>query len=199
MTDTENPYQSPGETSQPSPEDEPNITLLNVLRAFLLWCCVCAVSAIPSFVLGMNVANYHYEMVAMGIGILIFAVGYTAVDLSFLRQLARRNPAIRRTLFIAYIGRMTLSAIFPAGMMLDMWPGLISVIVVEALFGQQSDVPELGNFAQVLVTTLFQGVLMNAVLLAAMLPIYGFCRMLGIPNHRPELMTAPTVALEANL
>ena len=33
-----------------------------------------------------------------------------------------------------------------------------------------------------LFATLVQGVLMNAILLAVMLPIYAVCRMLGIPN-----------------
>ena len=183
---SQNPYQSPSDLTptverQAIPKDAP----VSIPRSLLMWCCVCSVTAIPSLLLGTAISETPFAIPAMCIGILFFAIGYTVVDVLYLRTRVRQNPALRKTLWIGYIIRMAVSAGAPLGVMLDMWPGMLSVGLTQLIFGGGA----LSSFIQVLFTTLVQGVLMNAILLAVLLPIYAVCRMAGIPNYHSDPIT----------
>ena len=143
-----------------------------------MWGFVCTITAIPSLFFGTAVSETPFAIPAMSVGILIFAIGYTVIDVLYLRTRVRQNPALRKTLWIGYIIRMAISAGAPLGAMIDIWPGMLAVVLTSLIFGGD----QISSFVQVLFATLVQGVLMNAILLAVMLPIYAVCRMLGIPN-----------------
>ena len=143
-----------------------------------MWCFVCTITAIPSLFFGAAVSETPFAIPAMSVGILIFAIGYTVIDVLYLRTRVRQNPALRKTLWIGYIIRMAVSAGAPLGAMIDIWPGMLAVVLTSLIFGED----QISSFVQVLFATLVQGVLMNAILLAVMLPIYAVCRMAGIPN-----------------
>ena len=96
---------------------------------------------------------------------------------------ADRCPHVRRTLLIGYGTRLLMSLLFPLGLTLDMFLGVIAVSLVETAMSipYGSDASRL-TFAVVFVTTLVQGVLLNLVLVAYMALI--FAVQWGIAHRR---------------
>src|SRR5690554_1463469 len=78
-----------------------------LLRRFLLWALICSISAAPSFVLAMG----EYDTAAMVTGILLFALGYTALTGTGWFNRFHARPFIRRTLYIGYGARLALSGL----------------------------------------------------------------------------------------
>lgn len=136
-------------------------------RTAIRWFFVCSISAVPSFVLGLTVTDGE-QIAAMVIGILIFAVGYTALDYRTSHRPWRQNPMIRRTLRLAYGTRVAISLLFPLGGFLDLYCGIVAIWTTELVSGQGLTVGSAGSgpvaFLRVVFTTLVQGSLMNIVL-----------------------------------
>ena len=133
----------------------------------------------------------------MVVGIFVFAVGYAVFDLLFLRSRIRQNPALKRTVFIGYGLRMTASAIFPVGMMLDMWSGMASVMIVSSIRGLTSqlngeNIGRLDSFPSVGLCTVLQGIFLNAILFAFMLAIYCVVILFGVPKQTAESIAIDT-------
>ncbi|MEM8668311.1 MAG: hypothetical protein AAGG48_12410 [Planctomycetota bacterium] len=162
-----NPYQPTTEVSQevryPTDPDEPD----SVGRVARRWFLVCGISALPSFFFGFSLSGGRLS--GMLLGIFLFAIGYTALDLNTADWPIRKKPSIRRTLKIAYGTRVAISIIFPIGMYLDLVCGIFSVGIVSTVFdggmepfnGPNGDKM---SFLGTLITTLVQGCILNLVL-----------------------------------
>lgn len=157
-----------------------------VVRRLLLWTFICVVSAAPSFLF----ASHQFNHAAMIVGVCAFIAAYTAfTSTSWFNQL-RRRPFVRRTLYIGYGTRLALSllhglafAIAVSGrptpwvfMLIDVWPGLLSVEIVRTLLAAETE-----SFIGTLWTTLVQGTLLNIILLVFMLIVYLVQRLFMTP------------------
>jgi hypothetical protein len=181
---TDNPYQNLVIDDPPAPATAEAWQLADLLRCFALWLVVCGISAIPSFIWGHNLAEHPLKFPAMLLGVAAFAIAYTLVDSRLLRAALSNNLLLKRAAFIGFGIRLTVSAIFPLGMMVDLVPGMLSVMIVQATRWHASG-PELGQIGTIVATTLVQGVLLNVVLWSGILVIY--CVLLLIPSRRREL------------
>lgn len=179
----ENPYAPPiGEVRLRSPEADladysPSEKQRSWLGSLVVWGLVCTVSAIPSFVWGLGtIASTH--ILAMLLGVLIFIVGYVFADQLTQSSSWRRNKSLRLSLKIGYITRLIISIVFPVGGTLDMFCGLLSISMIDfagrsTIGGGLSLGPGVGSFGEVLATTLVQGVVLNVVLSAFVLLVFG--------------------------
>jgi len=166
-----------------------------VLRRLLLWTVICAVSAAPSFLL----AKDEFNRAAMALGVCLFIAAYTVATSTAAFERFHRRPFVRRTFYIGYGARLVLSMLMPLGMpgigmpgfsippmfilmFPDIWPGFISLRVVDAI-GLE---PE--SFAGTLATTIVQGALLNLIIFFFMLIVYGVQRpFLKLPpDHAPR-------------
>jgi hypothetical protein len=184
----ENPYEAPHAEPAPVVRSSAGSAALDVIQRSLLWIVICGVSAIPSFLWGMNVSRPPFSAIAMILGTLIFAAGYTVLDLVSLREICRRNEALRRAIFFGFGTRLVCSAIFPIGAVLDMFPGIISVGLVERLVGSLQNDHTSWMITSVFLTTLIQGLLLNIELWCLIVLIYGL--VLAWPNRRRRLNDA---------
>jgi hypothetical protein len=145
-----------------------NRNAADFLRRLLRWTVVCTIAAAPSFFWGAP----QYDRMAMASGVALVIFIYTlATGSNFVRTI-RREPFVERTLRIGFSTRLAISLLFPFGLLADLYPGLLTVRIIEALFGHEH------GFAPAFVGTLIQGGLLNLVLLAYMFVIYGFQRAL---------------------
>ena len=130
----------------------------------LRWFSICSLCAVPSFIVGFGVTNGRYG--AMLTGIMIFSVCYTLLDYGTARQPWRSRKLIRRTLRTTYGTRIAITILFPIGYVLDLFCGMLSIRLTQAIAGTEftTDGPGLHTFANVLLTTLIQGSIMNIVL-----------------------------------
>lgn len=181
----DNPYQAPRDAVPVVRSTLVRITPWVALRTLALWILICGVSAIPSFVMGMQVAQHPHRAFAMSLGVFIFAVGYTLVDLLFLHNRAKRNPALRLALFTGYIARMVVSVLFPIGIMIDVWTGFASVAIVSGIGAQ--DTVALNTYTAICLATILQGVFLNVILVAFMLLLYGLLNLFGVQKQKIEL------------
>ncbi len=169
-----NPYQvSSGvvETTFTDLANSPSepIPKASLLRTAVRWFFVCGISCIPSFTIGLGIASS--PPLAMVMGVILFAVGYTALDYATAGSPVRQNSEVSRTLKIAYGTRIAITIIFPVGLYLDMMCGILSVSAMEFLLGSQQLALE--SFAGALITTLAQGITLNGLLALYALLVHG--------------------------
>jgi hypothetical protein len=147
------------------------------LRRLLLWTVVCGVSAAPSFLF----AREGFDDRAMAVGVGLFILAYTVVTSTRAFERFHDLPFVRRTLYIGYGTRLAASIFFPVGMTADVFPGMISVGLVDNWTGYD---PE--SFTGTFLITLVQGTLLNVILTAFMAVIYTFQRLfMKPPPPRP--------------
>jgi predicted Zn-ribbon and HTH transcriptional regulator len=149
----------------------------DVLRRLLLWTVVCGISAAPSFYWAMA---DQFDVLAMVTGVVVFIFALTALTSTRRFMRFRDRPFVRRTLYIGYGLRVLVSLIFPAGLMLDMVPGLFSISAVQAL-----GVPE-KSYVGTLMITLVQGSILNAILSVLMMLMWGAQRLVFRVPASPE-------------
>lgn len=140
---------------------------------------VCFVSATPSFLLaGMVAAHTLPGVSAMILGILTFVAIFVLLES---RQGTRRlmlDQTLRRAVKTGYISRMILTVVFPAAVFVDIYCGIMSVGLVESVFGfapmrdAANDFNVLSDFAWFYMTTLVQGVILNFVVSSFTLLVY---------------------------
>ncbi|HZN68610.1 MAG TPA: hypothetical protein VFB66_25235 [Tepidisphaeraceae bacterium] len=138
-----------------------------ILRRLVLWTFVCVISAAPSFLW----AQREFNRDAMAVGVALFILAYTALTSTERFERFHSRPFVRRTLYIGYGLRLGASLLFPVGMAADVWPGLLSVGIVEGL-GLRGR-----GFEQTLAITVVQGTLLNAILFVVMSLVYGIQRL----------------------
>ncbi len=136
------------------------------MRTLATWTIVCTVSAIPSFFWGWNVSKQNWP--PMLIGIMIFVVAYVIGDYATRPFGFRRDKIARRTMLIGYWTRMLISTFIPVGFYIDLFAGLIAI----EFWGwtiQSSDL----SFGGILLLTVTTGVILNIVVLAYMVLVFG--------------------------
>ena len=188
-----NPYAAPAsvaapvllEDQRPLPPPVPSAVIAK-------WLIVCMIAAAPSFFFGGGLGGWRFpETMGMITGILIFVAGFSSMEfLPSIRSLMRQR-AKRKATRIAYITRMVISVVFPIGIFIDIYCGAISVSVSGAVTGVNgfamggtnygSERPMI-RFFTFLLTTLLQGTLLNIILFAYMMIVYGFLRVLGVKD-----------------
>ena len=139
------------------------------LYRLIMWTILCSTSATPSFLFAYS----EFHVGAMILGVVLFILGLTVVTCTERFERFRRRRYVRRTLYIGYGARLVISIAFPVAFILDLWPGVLSVTVAEALVGDET------SFAGTLIATLVQGTLLNCVIALFMLLVYGTCRLFG--------------------
>jgi hypothetical protein len=195
---SENPFESTSnEAAYGEPEPESDLSPpRSRARIVTYWIVVCSVSAIPSFLMGLDVVQPPGGVPAMVVGVLLFIGAYVLLDVRYLEPLARRKRNFRTAMQWGFGLRATASLLLPAGIMLDMLPGLLSVTIVRTIFpvppGSQltNSFPYEGGsvlgFFPALLTTLLQGVIMNALLWPVILALYAALDFFRGKDARPD-------------
>jgi hypothetical protein len=147
-----------------------------IVRRFLLWGLICAVSAAPSFVW----AHAQFDRAAMLLGVALFTVGYTVFTCTAAFERFHHRPFVRRTLYIGYGARLIVSVAFPLGMGLDMMPGMLSVSIVQEVLKTDPH-----SFGGTLATTIVQGTLLNLILFVFMAAVYAIQKLTMKPPEAP--------------
>ena len=187
----QNPYASPAyNPAEPAALADPQHQT-RPLRALGRWTLICSVSAAPSFFWGCGLHHGFQHIVAMLAGILVFVLAYTAVECTRYYHQIISLPHVHLTALIGYGTRILISLIFPIGLTIDMFTGIISVSLVDSLLGSgtrlESTAPV--SAVSVFLTTVVQGVLLNLMLLAYMFIVYAGLRVLSVVRgrmRRPE-------------
>ena len=181
-----NPFASPAVAAEAAiPEFDPDneIREFSFGKSLTKWLLVCLVSAAPSFFFGSILEQeYVVQSLAMVSGILTFVAFYVFIES---RESTRRmlmDRSLRISVRIGYITRIVISIVFPVGMFLDIYCGVISMSLTTALlgdgFGPRSGYQGYGEaamtflFAWFYLTTLVQGIALNSVLAAYTLIVY---------------------------
>lgn len=160
-------------------------------RVILKWLVVCGIAAGPSFYFGGGLGGFRApEVLGMIFGILIFVAGYSAIEFMPQIQSAMAQRVKRRATRVAYITRMGISILFPIGVFVDLYCGIVSVSISGLITGGEHPLAsrEAGSvlpsvrFFSYLLTTLIQGTLLNILLFAYMLIVYGFLKMIGMSD-----------------
>ena len=107
------------------------------------------------------------NILAMALGIVTYAAGYTWVTGTAWFRRFRRRPFINRTLKIGFSTRIAISIIFPVGVYVDVFCGMLSIYVV------MGDIDNNAASWQVYLITLVQGTVLNIVLMLYMLLVWG--------------------------
>ena len=176
----------------PLNENQQALTPPKPSRVVFKWLVVCVVAAAPSFYFGGCIGGWRTsEVLGMIVGILIFVVGYSLIEFMPQIQFAMSQRTKRRASRIAYITRMGISVLFPVGVFVDLYCGIVSLAFSAAIMGQDwaglgrstsaSD-PSIDRFLSFLLTTIIQGTILNVVVFAYMLIVYGFLRLIGVEN-----------------
>ncbi len=174
----ENPFAPPQHVDQArhrptDPADE--VPRRSWLTSLGIWTLVCVLSALPSFFWGYGTIAQE-KMAAMSLGIATFICLYTLGDQWSQQHHWRRQRALRLALKIGYITRMVISVVFPVGGFLDLWCGLLSVnIAVHTLpwLPPGLDLPHSADFLTVWAITMIQGCVLNVVVAAFVLLVWG--------------------------
>lgn len=162
-----NPYASPA-----LPAAEPGmisqfITSRRLVVILARWALICTVSAAPSFFWGCVLHHQVQQVMGMIAGVVVFILGYTMVECSAAYRRVVLWPHVRKTVWIGYGTRLAMSIIFPIALFVDMWTGMLSVMLIQSI-AHKSDTAENASFLVVFLTTLVQGTLLNVVLFAYM-------------------------------
>jgi hypothetical protein len=193
---SENPFESTSNEAaygEPEPDLSPPRSRARIVT---YWIVVCSVSAIPSFLMGLDVVQPPGGVPAMVVGVLLFIGAYVLLDVRYLEPLARRKRNFRTAMLWGFGLRATASLLLPAGILLDMLPGLLSVTIVRTIFppppGSESTnrfpygVDSVLGFFPALLTTLLQGVFMNALLWTVILVVYSALDFFRGKDARPD-------------
>jgi hypothetical protein len=168
-----NPYSAPRAYPQTSVAVEDGPRGFKVGKSILVWSTVCSISAAPSFVIGTSVVGVP-NLPWMVLGILIFICIYVTADWLSCHWMFRRRVAVRMSLFITYIIRITASIIFPIALYADIFCGTLSASVLTEL--GYDPIRSIGMPGPiVLVWTLMQGILLNVVLASIWVVLLGIC------------------------
>ncbi|MCY2985502.1 MAG: hypothetical protein NTY15_17890 [Planctomycetota bacterium] len=174
--ETENPYATSA-VSRPVPFLAPwEDREFSLGKSMLVWSSICSISAAPSFFLAVGLVGFP-NIPWMVIGVLLFVGGYVAVDRMTFEWAYRRRVAVKLSLRLTYIIRISASVIFPVALYADMFCGIFSATFITAL-GYEPERSSNMPGPVVLIWTLLQGTILNAVLAFIWLILLGICWVL---------------------
>lgn len=157
------------------------------------WSLVCVISAVPSFIWGLGTVAREQAM-AMILGVLTFILIYVVADLRSSHESWRRSPRWVFVLRIGYWTRIVCSIVFPLGMFLDLWCGMLSATILSQfamlLLPGSLDMLSQGqhSFVFCYLLTLLQGVTLNVFMAGYMLVVAG---VIAVDRKLRRLNTAP--------
>lgn len=163
---TDNPFQPPQTAPIPAKQTAPDeLKRPNLARSFVTWATVVTIAALPSFLWGLSLVGGE-QVTAMLLGIACFIAIYTALDQTQLAARMRNTPNLRLALRIGYGTRIAVSILFPVGMFIDLFTGMVSVSCVGGVQASlDQGMQELDrSFIFTFATTMLQGFLANCVL-----------------------------------
>jgi len=181
---TPNPFASPAvavASAIPDFDPDTEIREFNFGKSLAKWLLICFVCAAPSFYFGLVLGrSYFIQSAAMVMGILTYVALYVYVESLAWTRRRLMDRSLRLAVKIGYITRIVVSVLFPVGMFLDIFCGMLSVSATSAIFGvefgpmrtEMADVGAPFVFFWFYLTTLVQGTLMNIVLGAYTLIVY---------------------------
>ncbi|GAB5404215.1 MAG: hypothetical protein Aurels2KO_24460 [Aureliella sp.] len=179
MQEQHNPFTPPQTEVTAAVAPAPFYPRPKIWVSCLCWMAICFVSAAPSFYWGFGTIARE-QVIAMLTGIMMFVAAYVFIDQSNWALWLRNVPGMRLTLRITYGIRIALSVLFPAGLVVDVFCGWMSIAIVTALGGgismEAQTGPETSSFITCLAVTLVQGVILNIVLAGIALPIFGIIK-----------------------
>lgn len=114
----------------------------------------------------------------MLLGIFTFVLVYTFVECHpAVQRKLKSDPALRLATKIGYGTRVGISILFPIGIGVDIWVGMLAVTITGwggARFGRSSKVSNFWaeEFFSFYITTIVQGILLNLILLGYLLVVY---------------------------
>lgn len=158
------------------PRPLPPLTAEGRVRRAVVAVSVCLCGATPSFTLAAG----EFSIPGMLAGIATFMIGLTLISWSSPFRRLNRAPFVRRTLTWVYAARLALSIAWPILFILDGFPGLFAVGIVQAI-GFRDDGAGMFQIASPLGTclvVLIQGVFLNLILLAAATVLLGAQRVM---------------------
>ena len=182
-----NPFAAPTVSDAIEPIAGDPIPPPQLPHVFVKWLLVCGAAAGPSFALGGGMGGWRFSAVlGMIIGVMIFVIGYTALEFTTAVQQQMGKPVSRRSAWIAYLTRVAISIIFPIGVFIDMFCGLMAVGFSSTVVGFRENYAgsrngvTFDNFSslecfQFAFTTVVQGVILNLVLFAYMGIVWLVC------------------------
>lgn len=150
---------------------------------------LCLAGATPSFMLAAS----EFNLPGMLVGVVLFAVAMVAISWSGWFRRLSRQPHLRSSLSIVYVGRLILSVAWPFVFFLDGFPGLFAVQIVTTIgFDEPSGEPAalfgpVSGFLGTLLTVMVQGVLLNTLLLLVAMGVWILQLLVRGPAvERPE-------------
>ena len=188
-----NPYASPlvaAEAAIPDFDPDSEIREFHFGKSLIKWLLVCGIAGAPSFFIAFSLGDqYVVQATAMVLGILTFVAFYVYLES---REWTRRklmDRSLRISVRVGYITRVVISILFPVAMFPDMFCGIISVSFTSAIFGHEfgpgmqyvnepQALSSLFILAWFYFTTLVQGVILNLVLGAYTLIVYGIALLI---------------------
>ena len=174
--DAENPYAT-STVSNPALFTAPREDREFLLgKSILIWSSICSISAAPSFFLAVGLVG-PLNIPWMVIGVLLFIVGYVAVDRMTFGWPYRRRVAVKLSLRLTYVIRISASVIFPVALYADMFCGIFSAMFITALGFEPERSANMPGLV-VLIWTLLQGTILNAVLAFIWMILLGICWVL---------------------
>ena len=142
-------------------------------KSLLIWSSICSISAAPSFFLALGLVGVQ-NTPWLVIGVLLFIAAYVAADAMTFRWQYRKRVAVKLSLRITYIIRISASVIFPVALYADMFCGIFSATFITAL-GFEPERSSNMPGPVVLIWTLIQGTILNAVLAFIWMILLGIC------------------------
>ena len=121
----------------------------------------------------------------MLLGIVLFAACMTLATSTDRFYALSRKTFVRRTLYAGYGIRVAMTIVAPIGFYIDVYPGLLSIDIVEAIAPNWM---RPNGFAATLLITLLQGTILNLMVSAFMLVAWGAQR--GVLTPTPRLETS---------
>lgn len=199
-TSQANPFEAPaaieGEVEAILQEETKEVAPLSKL--FWKWAFVCGVSATPSFIVAMSFEpDWPAKAGGMVTGILLFVLSYVYAERTKFIQDLLKKPFVRTTAWIGYGTRIFITVVFPIGFFVDMFCGMLSVGLSQAITGMvfgfdsgdggSSSASSISSFSWFFLTTVIQGMVLNIVLFAYMLLVWLIGFGIYSIRNRPKL------------
>ncbi len=175
-------------------DESPAAWLDRFYGGILRWGVICFVSSISSWcwVAQLEIADSFPAVFA---GILCFVLAYAFIGAHPRVHRWSQRTDIRLTLRIGYLTRMAISVIFPVGMAVDVYPGLLASVFVTETLG----ISDAETFLPVFLTTIVQGILLNVMLILFMALVFPIVRIWRRPEWvNPMLCTTCAYDLTGN-